>query len=79
MYIYIYIYIWVYVFMRIYVYMYVYMHIYIYIYIYIYGEMECFGESDKMIKLSRKIDKPNTYKRFSGNISFFNNRRTSSD
>ena len=36
-----------------------------------------FGESDKMIKVSRKVDKANTYKGFSANISFFINRRTS--
>ena len=30
-----------------------------------------FGESDKMIKISGKIDKSNTYNRFTGNISFF--------
>ena len=31
-----------------------------------------------MIKISRKVDKSNTYK-FAGNISFFINERTSSD
>ena len=31
-----------------------------YIYIYIYGEMVGFGESDKMIKVSGKVDKSNT-------------------
>ena len=30
-----------------------------------------FGESDKMIKISGKVDKSNTYKGFSGDISFF--------
>ena len=30
-----------------------------------------FGESDKMIKVSRKVEKSNTYNGFSGNISFF--------
>ena len=38
--------------------------IYIYIYIYIYRERERemvdFSTSDKMIKISRKVDKPNT-------------------
>ena len=29
-----------------------------------------FGESDKMIKISRKADKLNTYIRFSSNILF---------
>ena len=38
------------------------------------GEMVDFGESDKMIKISEKMDKSNS---FSGNISFFINRRTS--
>ena len=41
------------------------------IYIYIYNEMEDFGESDKMIKIIGKMDKSDTYKRFSSNISFF--------
>ena len=36
-----------------------------------------FGESDKMIKISGKVDKPDTYNGF-GNISFLNHR-TSSD
>ena len=31
-------------------------HTYIYIYIYIFGEMVDFGESDKMIKISGKMD-----------------------
>ena len=31
-----------------------------------------FGESDRMIKISEKVDKSNIYNRFSGNISFFN-------
>ena len=30
-----------------------------------------FGESDKMIKINGKVDKSNTYNRFSGDISFF--------
>ena len=30
----------------------------VYIYIYIYGEMVDFGKSDKMIKISGKLDKP---------------------
>ena len=34
-------------------------------------EMIDFGESDKMIKISRKVDKSNTYNGFSRNISFF--------
>ena len=32
-----------------------------------------------MMKISGKVDKSNTYNGFSGNISFFINRRTSSD
>ena len=51
--------------------------IYIYIYIYIYIEMVDFGTSDKMIKVSEKVDKSNTYNGFSVNSSFFINRRTS--
>ena len=38
-----------------------------------------FVESDKMIKISGKVDKSNTYNGFSGNILFFINRKTSSD
>ena len=38
-----------------------------------------FGESDKMIKICGKVDKSNSYNRFHGNISFFINRKTSSD
>ena len=38
--------------------------LYIYIYIYIYGEMVHFGESDKMIKISGKMDKSDPYKEF---------------
>ena len=30
-----------------------------------------FRESDKMIKISGKMDKSNTYNRFSSDISFF--------
>ena len=30
-----------------------------------------FGESDKTIKISGKVDKSNTYNGFSSNISFF--------
>ena len=30
-----------------------------------------FDESDKMIKISGKVDKSNTYNRFSSNIFFF--------
>ena len=37
-----------------------------------------FSESDKMIKISGKVDKSNTYNGFSGNISFLIHR-TSSD
>ena len=47
---------------------------FIYIYIYIWKN----GESDKMIKISGKLDKSNTYNWFNDNISFFINR-TSSD
>ena len=42
-------------------------------------EMVDFGESDKMIKISGKVDKSNTFNGFSGNISFFINRKTSSE
>ena len=38
-----------------------------------------FGESDNMIRISGKVNKSNTYNEFRGNISFFINRRTSSD
>ena len=41
----------------------------IYIYIYIYGEMINFCESDKILKISRKVDKSNSYNGPSGNIS----------
>ena len=41
-------------------------------------EMIDFGESYKMIKIRGKVDKSNTYNGFSGNISFFIDRRTSS-
>ena len=37
------------------------------------------GESDKMIKISGKIDKSNTYNGFRSNILFFINGRTSSN
>ena len=37
-----------------------------------------FGESDKMIMISEKVDKSNIYNWFNGNISFFIHR-TSSD
>ena len=50
--------------------------LYIYIYIYIYGEMVGFGESDKMIKISEKADKSNSYNGFTSNISFFIHGRT---
>ena len=43
----------------------------IYIPIYICGEMAYCNESDKMIKRSGKIDKSDTYKGFSSDISFF--------
>ena len=33
-------------------------HTYIYIYVYIYGEVVDFDKSDKMIKISEKVDKP---------------------
>ena len=38
-----------------------------------------FGESDKMIKISGKVGKSDTYNGLSGNILFFVYRRTSSD
>ena len=50
-----------------------------YIYMYIYGEMVDFGKSDKMIKINRKVDKPNTYSGFCSNTSFFIQGRTTSD
>ena len=37
-----------------------------------------FGESDKLIKISGKEDKSNTYKEVSDNILFFIHRKTSS-
>ena len=37
-----------------------------------------FGKSEKMIKISGKVDKSNTYNGFSNNISFFVLERTSS-
>ena len=43
------------------------------------GEMVDFGESDEMIEISGKVDKPNTYNGFSHDISFFILGRTSSD
>ena len=45
----------------------------------IYGEIIDFGESDKIIKICGKMDKSNTYNGFSGNISFFINKRNSLD
>ena len=44
-----------------------------------YGEMVDFGKSDKMIKISGKVDKSNTYNGFRNYISFFIQERTSSD
>ena len=38
-----------------------------------------FGKSDKIIRVSGKVDKSNIYNKFSGYISFFINRRTSSE
>ena len=38
-----------------------------------------FGKSDKMIKISRKVNKSNTYNGFKSNTSFFIQGRTSSD
>ena len=43
------------------------------------GEMVDFVESDKLIKIRAKVYKSNTYDGFSNNISFFIQRRTSSD
>ena len=37
------------------------------------------GESYKMIRISGKVNKSNTYNRFCSNISFFIHGRTSSD
>ena len=42
-------------------------------------EMVDFGEPEKMIKMSGKVNKRYTYNGFSGNISFIIHRRTSSD
>ena len=50
---------------------YIYIHICVCVCVYIYGEMVDFGKSDKMIKISGKVDKPNTYNGFRSNISFF--------
>ena len=52
---------------------------YIYICICIYGEMVDFGESNKIIKISGKMDKSNTYNSFRSYISFVIQERTSSD
>ena len=38
-----------------------------------------FGESGKMIKISGKENKSKIYNGFNGNISFFINKKTSSD
>ena len=38
-----------------------------------------FGESDKMIKISKKWLNPNTYKGFRGNISILIHKISSSD
>ena len=51
----------------------------LYIYIYIYGEMVDLGEFDKIMKISGKVDKSNTYNEFSSNFSSFFQWRTSSD
>ena len=52
-------------------------YIYIYIYIYTYREIGDFGESDKMMKISGKVDKSDTCNGFS-DVSFFI-QRTFSD
>ena len=39
-----------------------------YIYAYIYREMVDFGKSDKIIKISEKVHKLNTYNGFSGEV-----------
>ena len=36
-----------------------------------------FGKSDQMIKVSGKVDKPNTYDGFRSNISFFKQKKYS--
>ena len=41
------------------------------------GKIVDFSEYDKMIKISGKVDKSNTYNEFSDNISFFINRALS--
>ena len=38
-----------------------------------------FSKSDKIIKISRKVDGSNTYNGFTSNISFFIQERTPSD
>ena len=55
----------------IYIYLCVCVCVCVYIYIYIYCEMVDFGESKKKIKISEKMNKSETYNRFSSNISFF--------
>ena len=47
-------------------YVYINMHMYIckYIHIYIDGEMVDFGKSDKMRKISGKVDKPKYWQQF---------------
>ena len=56
------------------------MHVYIYIYIYIYREREReivdFSESEQKMKISRKMDKSNTYNGFRDYNSFFIHRRS---
>ena len=66
------IYIYIYIHTHTYAYtnIYIHIHIYIHIYIYIYTNM---------IKISGKVDKSNTYNRFSSNILFFIHGRTFSD
>ena len=49
----------------------------LYINVYIYGEMVDFRESDKMIKISGKVDKSNTYNGSSRYSLFFILGRTS--
>ena len=48
-------------------------------YILVYEEMLDFGKSDKMMNISGKEEKSDTYKGFGSNVSSFINGRTSSD
>ena len=69
--------------MHVHLYIYIYIYIYmcvcvcvwgggLYIYICIFGERVDFGESDKIIKISGKMDKSDTYTEFSTLKKFLN-------